>query len=301
MIFFALAYAVAFTLVTCAYCEEGPPTITKPYMPKGKFSTNRSKDSPPYYGAVYIDNVVLTKEDPNAIKNLVRFKGQKCRTIWHQHLEEWVNIEAYIFQMMTKDKIKFYAWVDPKYGSKSKAKKIAKKVTKSLGSLPEFLRKDIHVIAILSEGGGANADTGGGVITWHEPTFKEDGGNTKKSYVEEVYTHEGAHTSIDNDIYYTDAWDNAVQADPNFISDYAKDSPDSEDVAESFGAWFALKSGRLDESDQKKITGAIPNRLALFDDLYSFENADWYPIYGKKSGKKYKTPTKKDWGGWYHC
>merc|ERR1712038_444546 len=274
-----------------------------PYLPKEKFSTSRLSDSnsPPYWGSVFIDHAVLTNEDPNAIRSRTRYKGQKCRTIWHGHLGEWLNIEVFTFKMFFKDKIKFYVWVDPKYGSRSEAKKVAKRVTRSLGTLPEFLRSDIHIIAILSEGDGANADVSGGVITWHEKTFDEDGGNKKESYVEEVNIHEAAHTSIDNDIYGTAAWDNAVRADPTYISQYAKDYPNSEDVAESFGAWYALKSGRLNDSDREKITEAIPNRLALFDDMYSNENTYWYPVSGERSGRKYKSPTKKDWGAWYHC
>lgn len=294
------AFTVVLALVTGAYCDD-PPTITNPYVPKEKISTSRSADSPPYGGAVFIDHVVLTNEDPNAIQTRVKYRGQKCRTIWHQHLGEWLDIETYIFKLFFKDNIKFYAWVDPKFGRKSKAKKVAKRVTRSLGTLPEFLRRDIHVIAILSEGDGANADISGGVITWHDKTFKEDGGNKKESYVEEVYLHEVAHTSIDNDIYNTAEWENAVQADPTYISDYAKDYPNSEDVAESFGAWYALKSGRLNTSDEELITEAIPNRLALFDDLYSIGNTDWYPVSGEKSGRAYKSPKKKDWGSWYHC
>eukprot|EP00555_Chaetoceros_dichaeta_P006540 CAMPEP_0198265906 /NCGR_PEP_ID=MMETSP1447-20131203/25448_1 /TAXON_ID=420782 /ORGANISM="Chaetoceros dichaeta, Strain CCMP1751" /LENGTH=197 /DNA_ID=CAMNT_0043955673 /DNA_START=384 /DNA_END=977 /DNA_ORIENTATION=+ len=195
--------------------------------------------------------------------------------------------------MAFKDKIKFHVWVDPKYGSMKKAKEMARKVTRILGSLPEFLRRHVHVIAILSEGEGANIDGPGGVITWHENTFNENG------FDEEGFMHETAHTIIDNDMYGTTAWESAVQADPNYISQYAKDYPDREDVAESFVAWYALKSGRLNNDDEEKISTAIPNRVALFDDLYS--NEDFYPVSGKKSGTKYSMPKKIDYnGGWYH-
>lgn len=290
--FFKITLVVLF-LVTCVNCD-GPPTIISSKKPHGKFSARQSTDSPPYQGTVFIDPAVLTDEDKNARKKL-KYKGEKCRTIWHGHLDEWVDIKIYMFKLIFKDGVKMNVWVDPEYGSMEKAKEVAMKVTRSLGNIHEFLRRRIYVIVILSEGEGASADPDGGVITWHEQTYDEEDG----FYVEESYLHEAAHTSIDNDMYSTTAWDSAVEADSNYISVYARDNPDGEDVAESFGAWYALKSGRLNKSDTQKIMNAIPNRLALFDDFYS--NQDSYPVSGKKSGRKYKMPKKKDYGDWYHC
>jgi len=304
MKFFTLAYTAGTFLVPGVNCD-GPPTLSYPYGPKTKFPVGQSTNytsldststSPPFGGTVFISKKVLTENDPNAFNKRIKYIGRECRSIYHEHLEKWVELKnAFVFKIKFKDGIKFIVWVDPKYKSKKRAKEVIKKMIPSWGTIPEFLRRDIHVIAILSEGEGANADVTGGVITWHEKTFDIDEG-----YNEEVCFHEAAHTSVDFDVYNTDGWDAAVKADRNYISEYASDYPDDEDVAESFGAWYALKSGRLDQSDNEKITSAIPHRLALFDDLYS-DDADWFPVSGQKSGRKYKRPKKKDWGTSYDC
>jgi len=53
-----------------------------------------------------------------------------------------------------------------------------------------------------------------------------------------------------------------------FVSDYARDYPAREDVAEGILPYFALRyrPDRLTEADRFAITAAIPNRLLYFDE-----------------------------------
>mmetsp|Transcript_20320 Transcript_20320/g.46100 ORF Transcript_20320/g.46100 Transcript_20320/m.46100 type:complete len:320 (-) Transcript_20320:419-1378(-) len=300
-------------LMTTLVSGSNPPRISKPYEPQGKFppvnslTTNSTSDSihsdPPYWGTVYIDRSVLTQKDPNAARRLnVVFDGKQCRKIWHSHEGKWINVKGtYLFRKKFKDKKKIWIWVDSKYESKRKAYEVARKIVQTLGVLPEFLRKGINVVAILKDGISAHADSTAGVITYDYSTFDVDGGDSKKSWVEETWLHEAGHTSVDEYVYDTDSWNAAVRNDPTYISTYARDNPNSEDVAESLGAWYALKSGRLDDDDIRKINVAIPNRLALFDIMYD-DDEDWFPIAGKISGARYKTPKKEEWNAdWYKC
>ena len=47
--------------------------------------------------------------------------------------------------------------------------------------------------------------------------------------------------SIDPYVYGQQGWNDAVLLDDNYLSTYAKDNPDSEDVAETFQAYIAVK------------------------------------------------------------
>ena len=89
--------------------------------------------------------------------------------------------------------------------------------------------------------------------------------------------HEAAHTSLDVAHANTPEWREAQRADGGFISDYARDNPDREDIAESILPYFAVrfKPGRLSPGDRAKIEEAIPNRLGYFD----AQRFDWSP-YG---------------------
>ena len=53
--------------------------------------------------------------------------------------------------------------------------------------------------------------------------------------------HEAVHVSIDDLLYGTQAWNDAVAADNKYISDYAKENPQSEDIAETYLVWFATQ------------------------------------------------------------
>ena len=95
--------------------------------------------------------------------------------------------------------------------------------------------------------------------------------------LEEIFLHEGAHTSLDSYHSSSSGWIEAQIADNgNFISDYAKEYPQREDVAETITFWIAVrcKPGRISKSNYKKILEGIPNRLKYLDE----QNFDTYPL-----------------------
>ena len=95
----------------------------------------------------------------------------------------------------------------------------------------------------------------------------------KKGFLEEVFLHEASHTSLDSYHSSSNGWIEAQIADNgNFISDYAKEYPQREDVAETFPLCFALKykRDRLDNGIIQKIEKAIPNRIKYCNNV--FEN-----------------------------
>jgi len=71
-----------------------------------------------------------------------------------------------------------------------------------------------------------------------------------------------------DDVHRNRAWREAQRDDGAFISDYARDFPQREDLAESFGPWFALRHvpDRLTTQERWTIATTMPNRLAYFDE-----------------------------------
>ena len=67
----------------------------------------------------------------------------------------------------------------------------------------------------------------------------------------------------------TNEWKQAMAADRKFISTYAKNYPDREDVAESATAWYAIRmrTDRQPVSDVELTESTIPNRMNLFDEI----------------------------------
>jgi uncharacterized repeat protein (TIGR01451 family) len=79
--------------------------------------------------------------------------------------------------------------------------------------------------------------------------------------------HEAAHTSLDATHASAPAWLSSQTADGTFISTYARDNPNREDIAESFLPYLAVRyrSDRISQSIADTIWQTIPNRIAYFD------------------------------------
>jgi len=80
--------------------------------------------------------------------------------------------------------------------------------------------------------------------------------------------HEGAHSSLDAYHANDPDWLLAQRLDCNFISDYAKEYPLREDIAETYLTYLAVRyrSDRISSELKMKIESAIPNRIKYFDD-----------------------------------
>ena len=64
---------------------------------------------------------------------------------------------------------------------------------------------------------------------------------------------------------------NAQAADGDFITDYAADNPDKEDLAESALFVFAMLMypGQLPDDVAAAVRATIPNRFAVLEDLFN--------------------------------
>ena len=81
--------------------------------------------------------------------------------------------------------------------------------------------------------------------------------------------HEATHTSLDPNHLHTHRYQNAQKSDNNFVSPYALENPDREDLAESFAPWFITRyrKDQISEELYERITTMIPNRLKYLDSL----------------------------------
>lgn len=89
------------------------------------------------------------------------------------------------------------------------------------------------------------------------------------SILEETLIHEGAHTSIDGHVYGTEMWKNAVEADGKYISNYARDHPYREDIAETYLVWFATRCSKETFTTEKlaEWEREMGARFGVFDEI----------------------------------
>ena len=225
---------------------------------------------PPFGGTIFIDPHIITEDDKTTFVSL-SYAGTGKRQMYDRRTG-WVNLEAFIFPAEYDDGLSIEIQVNPEFGSPENAQIYALKYAEVIGRLTTELRKDVQTSWIHRGdepfGGGNNNLL---IHTdWSEKNYEDQG------ILEETLVHEASHTSLDSYHAESKEWLKAQNLDCEFISDYARDYPIREDIAESYLPYLAVKyrSDRISESLKKTIEETIPNRIRYFDN----QNFNTYPI-----------------------
>ena len=157
--------------------------------------------------------------------------------------------------------------------TEAEAASAAEKYGKAVGRLPKVLRSGIGAAT-----GIRILDIHKGHHSWHASSrlggisiYTGSYGGSRGKYIEEVLVHEAGHTSLDDQVRTDPKWLAAQTTDGAFISQYAQNFSQREDVAESFAAYLAarFRPSRISRAWETRIFQAIPNRIAYFDTMLS--------------------------------
>ena len=221
---------------------------------------------PPFQGTVFITPDVVGPADPTSLEN-VTYTGRGERTILDRRVEEWIPVDAYLFDVRySGGTLEFQ--VNPEFGSVDAARAEVDAYAAPIGRMPAALISELTYVTINAGtelfGAAVGGSLHGGVIihTGQGAEYSRDG------FLEEVLFHEAGHVTFDLGHANASGWRTAQDADSVFISEYARDYPDREDLAESILPYFAVRyrPDRLSEADSLAILTAIPNRLIYFDE-----------------------------------
>jgi len=217
---------------------------------------------PPYSGTIFIDPDIITEDDITTFID-APYAGQGIRTMFDRRVNGWITVNAYLFNATFDDSLTSEIQVNPEFGSSDTAFVYAEKYGIEIGRLPTALRDDVETVWIHQGtqpfGGGNNNIL---IHIGQALNYINDG------ILEEALVHEAAHTSLDSDHASSSGWLSAQTMDGEFISTYAQDYPNREDIAESFLLYLAIRyrSDRITQSTYQTITQTIPNRIQYFDD-----------------------------------
>ena len=226
---------------------------------------------------VFADCDVISNKDPSSLENILFVKEKKIK-FWDRRKQTssgWNQsvFKAFVFKVTYEKGKDISIRVNSEFKTKDKAAVQALIYGGIAGQLPNFLRKNLKTITIHKGNeawGGGNYD-----ILIHTDSYK---GNISKC-VEEIMLHEAGHTSLDpawRGSVKVNPWKKAAKKDGKFISKYAEQFPDREDIAETINWWTAVrcKPDRISKSNYNKVIEGIPNRLKNLDE----ENYDTYPM-----------------------
>ncbi len=250
-------------------------------------------EGPPYRGTAFIDPDLIVASDPSALRSL-DYAGHDTRRMFDRRADAFALTDAYLFNAAFEGETVVEVQVNAEFGDAATAERHAAFYARAIGQLPAGLRTRVETVWIhrgdMPFGGGNDNIL---VHVGKAAEYLRDG------VLEEILMHEAAHTSLDPVHSAADAWLAAQTADgrchpcarltgawtgsrvariapPGFISDYARDHPHREDVAESFGPFFAVRHrrGRISRSMTRTIEATMPNRIEYFDRL----DLDMHPV-----------------------
>jgi len=229
---------------------------------------------PPYHGTIFLDPNIITKFDKSSFEK-IKYIGREDRTMFDRRYDDWITVVPFIFIASFKDNLNIEVQVNPEFINHKDAENVALKYCKPVGQLPTSLRSNVETMWIhrgMKAFGGGNQNI---LIhtDWSEMHYENQG------ILEEALFHEATHTSLDDIFSNDENWLNAQNEDCNFISTYAFENPQREDVAESFLPFFAIKifPNRISSAMKKTIIETMPARIKYFDDKI----LNYYPFIRK--------------------
>ena len=230
-------------------------------------------------GTVWVSADIITEADPSALESLV-YVGRGVRGFYDPFERErrWRDdLEVFLFEAHFEGGATMEVQAHPAYGAVDSALAAAQQFLPPIGRLPRMLidgGREVELSPVPDYGAGGNAC--GRIYHWG------DGHPAGADFFEEVALHEGGHAVLEDCGWdgcridcaglagsLSAAWRAAQAADGLFISAYARDHPDREDMAETLWAWFVSRCApdRLPGVYKRRIDAGIPHRLAYFDRL----------------------------------
>lgn len=184
--------------------------------------------------------------------------------MFDRRVNGWINNKPFLFDAFYSDGLKIEIQVNNEFGSTRAAQEVAHAYAIEFGRLPRCLREEVKTSWIHKGrklfGGGNNNLL---VHVGQAEDYKRQG------VLEEILFHEAVHTSLDATYASHPKWIAAQKSDDHFISKYAREHPEREDLAETFLLWFAVRHRpeRLDDELLRKIETTIPARLSFLDSV----------------------------------
>ena len=218
----------------------------------------------PPYGGVDLPRVIEAS-DPTRLGSIT-YAGRGERDVHDRRPATRMPINAYLFDVRYAGQVVEFR-VNPEFGSREAAQAEVQTYASALGQVPAVLVAGIRYVEIHAGEGSWVAIRGLGIANI---LIHTDPGERyiRRGVMEEIMVHEAAHVALDGAHASSAGWRAAQAADGVFISEYAQDHPDREDVAESFLPWLAVRyqPERLTAAERIVILRTIPNRLIYFDE-----------------------------------
>ena len=195
--------------------------------------------------------------------------GEVYGTYWDYRNNHWNSELCFTFEAHFSDEHSIEVTTPKKdFFSQSNAKDKAVQILRVLGKTAAFVRSTLKTIATNGDGRGAGMRANHG-----RKSMSLNLANWFIQNVHKLFLQQGAQVGL-LWIAQSEKWKRAQELDPLFISNYARDNPNSLDIPESFVARMLVNRHSTSYQSQM-IKKTIPNRIAVLDDLICSNNPNF--------------------------
>ena len=213
-------------------------------------------------GAVFLAPDTITQNDPSALLN-VTFLANETRNIPDNRVQNDVDTLVNIFTASYAGGKQVTVMVNAEIAF-SQSEIEADRYARILGQLDPILREEIDVLWIHAGDATFSGNPGGIVIH----TGRANQSLIPQGFLEETMAHESVHAALDELYLRSQEWFDAQKSDVTFPTDFAREFPETEDLAESYGAYLIVKNADRNPSGLvSQIREGIPARLEFFANL----------------------------------
>ena len=208
----------------------------------------------------------ITSDDISEFIEL-KYTGRSEREMPDKRSDILFDKEAFVFEAVFSD-AEIGIWLHSDFVDLQIAEGYARKLAGPLGKLPQTMRKGLKHVVVHNGDQTAFAEHLGNFFVVYSKNMDTRISNND---LEETVFHESVHATMDYRCKEAESgWNQARVKDNSFITNYAADKPEKEDLAESalFAYTMIKYPGRLDPNIESWIRTNIPNRLSFFKTIF---------------------------------
>ena len=264
--------SVLFLIFSCSdknEPEDASPTSVNPVdmaddMPD---DTSNQVVDPLFENSIVSTNIDFITEDDTDAFSTMEYLGQEDKEMPDSTTDILFDTDTYIFKVNFSNGNDTEVWAHSSFGNQQAAQEYAEKLTSRLGKLPAFMRDELSHVVLHNGDAGAFAESEANFFVVYSQNIDVRISNND---LEETVFHETVHATLDADYLQSNVWLQAQQNDPTFITQYAMDNSNKEDMAESalFVYTMIKHPGRLDSDIETWVQTNIPNRFTFIESIF---------------------------------
>ncbi len=251
----ATALLAAAFCIAIASCDSGSDD-----NPLNASAFSAAGSDEPFSSTVYPEPRLLTSDSPSVFDQAT-YLGRSQRTLFDLRVAEFVVIDAHVYSVSFTDGSELEAIVNGEFEDEASARVEAEQFGRYVGQLPAATRVGVSELWI-HRGEELWGSSDNALIIHTDMTRNYD----QAGILEETLLHESVHVSLDAVHENSTGWRVAQASDENYISTYARENELTEDLAETFVMWLALRyMGDLSEDNRARIEASVPARVQYLD------------------------------------